>query len=33
MSGKHGAKEHVPLPDGEYESVMEEAIDEADHSE
>lgn len=32
MSGKHGAKEHVPLPDVEYESVLEEAIDKADHS-
>lgn len=29
---KHDAKEHVSLPDGGYESVMEEAIDEADHS-
>ena len=32
MSGKHGVKEHLPLPAGEYEGVMEEAIDETDHS-
>ena len=31
-SSKHDDKKHISLPEGEYEGIMEEAIDEADHS-
>lgn len=30
---QYDAKEHMPLFDGEYESILGEEIDDADHSE